>query len=267
MKKKYIAYIVCVAIIAAFIISCHRETLIVTESNSTNYLQVDDGYYLDVYLKGQENSVKNGVIHIESPDEIFYARVENIGKARQFILKVYMDYVETPIQVDNQSSVIYNFSAPSEYSCVIPFTIDNGIDTSKKHKMTVSLISGADINVGILNNPLTDHYSLSLNYSLIGQGIENIQPEERDYELIPAIPEGMFSGILINSDLSGNTANKLPEKIFEVDAGSKLSLGYRVGGYELINHFCIIVNLGWNQTKIEDSLFKLVKTAEAGDLG
>lgn len=56
-------------------------------------LKIENGYYLDLYTNGNENIERNGLIEFDN-NTTLNAVVKNIGKERNFMIKLYLNYEE-----------------------------------------------------------------------------------------------------------------------------------------------------------------------------
>lgn len=271
MKFFFISILLLLLIIlghSTLISSSNDLDAIIQSSSNIEYLEVDDGYYLDVYTEKEKNIVRTGDIKMSRANEIFYAKIENAGKLRNFILKIYLDYNEISMEIDGESTDAYYFTALPGHAYTIPFTFSDQIDMSLNHKMTVMLIAGADIYSGLLEYDLTDHFSLSINYNL-NCSIDNQLSASRNvqYEKIESVLDPSYSGVLINTDFTGDSQNRLPPKMLTSSINEEIQLGYRAGGYSGVSNYCILLNLGWEQAPINGFPYKLIQTKAPGDLG
>ena len=263
VKKRSFKFIFIVILCIVLLIKM-RQIFFLSEMN---YLQIDNGYYFNVFTDDVKKiNEEEGIIKISSLNDPLYAEIENAGKYREFVLKVYVDYEEVTIKINGQSYNSFYFSLNDKSLKQISFFLPNDIDESKRHKLTVFLISGANINAGNLSENLTNSYSIALDYLLIFEDSDSFIDLDDEYTSIEMLNNKSYQGLLFNIDYSKGESNRLPPKEITIESGEELKLAYRVGGYEDTEYYAIILMINWNAVEIDNQFYKLVKT-DKGKVG
>lgn len=262
-KKRWLEFIF-IFIVCIVLITKIEKIFFLSE---THYLQMDNGYYFNVFTDDTKRiNDEEGIIKMNSLNDYLYAEVENAGKNREFVLKVYIDYEEVAIKINGHSYNSFYFSLNDKSLEQISFLLPNNIDESKRHKLTVFLISGANINAGNLSENLTNSYSIVLDYLLLFECSDSFIDLDDEYTSIETLNNKSYQGLLFNIDYSKGESNKLPPKEITIESGEKIKLAYRVGGYEDTECYAIILMINWNAVKIDNQFYKLVKT-DKGKVG
>ena len=263
VKKRRFKFIFIVILCIVLLIKM-RQIFFLSEMN---YLQIDNGYHFNVFTDDVKKiNEEEGIIKISSLNDPLYAEIENAGKYREFVLKVYVDYEEVTIKINGQSYNSFYFSLNDKSLKQISFFLPNDIDESKRHKLTVFLISGANINAGNLSENLTNSYSIALDYLLIFEDSDSFIDLDDEYTSIEMLNNKSYQGLLFNIDYSKGESNRLPPKEITIESGEELKLAYRVGGYEDTEYYAIILMINWNAVEIDNQFYKLVKT-DKGKVG
>lgn len=257
MKKKKVI-LICGALLFYLILLC------VSHYEKSN-MNIDNGYYLNVYTDiNSKLNEENGTIEINSGKDLMYAEIENIGKKRQFALKVYLDYKEVGFYIDKEEYLTYIIDASDGYREIIPFTLNMDIDFKKNHKLTVILISGSDIHANIIDDAVTNNYSLALNFNLIcNKNMPMIQDDNNRTTTIH-LEENNFQGILLNTRGMLHNSNKLPDKEMVVNTSSKVRLDYRIGSYDNVQEYLILLCVGWESVLIDGNEYKIIELNKPG---
>ena len=231
VKKRRFKFIFIVILCIVLLIKM-RQIFFLSEMN---YLQIDNGYYFNVFTDDVKKiNEEEGIIKISSLNDPLYAEIENAGKYREFVLKVYVDYEEVTIKINGQSYNSFYFSLNDKSLKQISFFLPNDIDESKRHKLTVFLISGANINAGNLSENLTNSYSIALDYLLIFEDSDSFIDLDDEYTSIEMLNNKSYQGLLFNIDYSKGESNRLPPKEITIESGEELKL--------IIYFYCIPIN-------------------------
>lgn len=207
------------------------------------------GYYLDVFSAESKDKERTGIIEMLSYDEELFAEIESVGQNRKLMLQVYIDYQQVSINVNGIEYTAYPLEADEHYSETVSYNISNGIDTSLNHKMLVVLIAGADVVTSQTSFELSDQYAIALDYTLSFDDNNALAQSVYPYsELEPT--DIQSSGIMLNTDFSGEEKNQLPERKISVNAGECFDLQLLLGGYENVSDVAVIISVGLTQAKI-----------------
>lgn len=232
-----------------FLSSC----TVLPKSNDSQPQHIMDGntygYYLDVFSAESKDKERTGIIEMASCDEELFAEVESVGQNRTLMLQVYIDYQQIPIMIGGIEYTSYILEADEDYAEIISFNLSKNIDTTLNHKMLVVLVAGADVFTSQTEFELSDQYAIALDYTLSFADDNALAQSVYPYtEFEPT--DIQSSGILLNTDFSGEEISQLPERKVAVNAGECFDLQLSLGGYENVSDVAVIISIGQTQAKI-----------------
>ena len=220
-------------------------------------LKIENGYYLDLYTNGNENIERNGLIEFDN-NTTLNAVVKNIGKERNFMIKLYLNYEEISFFIDDLEYKNYEFSIGESKSITIPLKLKN-INPLTNSKLTVFLIASPEISASDINELPTDSYGIVLDYFLsVNNTTENVIELNQNSSNADIYFEEPFYTFVINNDFSESNEAKYPPNSLKVSQGETVELAYRIGADITTDKVLLCLNVGWKQTAIDNQPYKII---------
>lgn len=253
-KKKYILIICILTSVGCLIIFYFNS------SKKTESLVDGKGYYLDVYTRQSKNDVRNGTILLNNLSDELIIDVQNGVLDREVLIKLFCDYKEIEFKIDNNYVDNYEITLAGQEKRIIPISLkDNGLTIDKLHKLTVSLIASPKKFEKDYNFK-SNKYGITLNYDLITDKVKNKSYNSMHYEKpTHVLKTDQYIELMINSDFKPSSILKVPNSSFEVEKGKNFKLAYRIGDFENVNKYLVLVTLNWEQVQIDNKPYKLLE--------
>lgn len=237
-------------------------------SNST----IENGYGLDVdNVNSTEETEKKGLLILSNLKDVINVKINNVGRDREFVLKVFYDYNEIPFKVEGEEEFKneHFFNLSDNYQADLPIHLPSSIKPDQKaHKLLFFLYPGPNIHEKDIK-ARTAHSNMVLNYDVLFNLNQNNPQfnEDNEYEKPLEQFDVQYQGIVINQDLKNEGKDlslvKYPPYNLKVKKDEDLTLAYTLGGYADTTKFLMVLTIDWKQWNIDNKPYKLLNIKES----
>ena len=233
------------------------------EGMETLYAWNTYGYAFGFYPMSDRGNTRYTVSMKDSSEELCF-QVESAGQQREMSVQILIDYVQVPIIVDDEVHMTYFFEADEHFSKEFTFRLKDRVDESRDHKITAILTIATDkYTTDIKEEYPTSDYSIAYDMRLTFENSsgELVKNENYDYENVREQYEDMFTGLLINDDLT-DFKRTMPKKEITAAPNETITFSYHAGGYEECEEVIILLSLGMQQIPVNGQDFLICKTED-----
>lgn len=224
------------------------------------YLYEDNpyGYYFDIYSKLSKESVRTGIIEVNSIKENLYFFVENAGKQREIAIQFFINYKQVPVLIEGKKYDTYYINADSKFSNEYSFQIAYPLEENTNYKLMAAMTVSSDIYTTDTSEKIaSDIYSIAYDVILqVDSMYELCKDKEQGYEIPKTEYNDLWEGILINNDIV-EWKRSLPPKEIVCKTNEEIRLQYQVGGFDNCHCAMLILSLDMKQIDINDKNYVL----------
>lgn len=199
---------------------------------------------------GKTQTVHNTVYLEDESDSLFLIIDFANGSKAEYVLKIFVDYIETEFQIDLNTYKEYYFSAEATDGFSLKFHLpEDRIDLEQAHIITVAMFKNPRLHQ---NSISTERDSYSLDFTLASAQKNSEYKPNVSYNQPAAYFNIPFSGIMLNCDmeLRDNKEVFFPPATLHAAPSETVTLAYRAAGYDDSDSLLFMLLLDWEQVEI-----------------
>ena len=253
--RKYIALILSLTFVLA-LVGCDSKD----NKNTPNFAEEYKDYGgtgLVLGLVNGSDPTENGVVYVDAIDDVLTVQFANLTDSdSEYILKLFVDYEETPFYYQNERITQYVFDVTAGASVELPISLPSETVFKNSRMLTVAILTAPDkhaCDIDLMSNS----YGVVLSYELAQrEQLRKIQLNSKpmDAELYQELS---FQGVMLNTDFdtTDDSATQFPPKQLNAKAGEEVTLAYRVGNYEKTKELLVVVLVDWVQQEVNGAKY------------
>lgn len=199
---------------------------------------------------GKEPTLDNTVLLESEKDSLFLIFDFANGSKAEYVLKIFVDYIESEFKIDGETYEEYYFTADATEGFAIEFFLpENKIDLNQSHTITVAMFKDPRTH----RKPVsTERDSYSADFTLTGASKQSEQQSVLKHNWQAEFYEIPFSGIMLNRDMELKDDNEVyfPPDVLDAAPDETVTLVYRASGYEDSSDILFLLLVDWKQTDI-----------------
>lgn len=199
---------------------------------------------------GKSDTYNNTVYINDENDKLFLIIDFANGSNADYMLKIFVDYIETEFQINSNRYTEYYFSAAATDGFALNLRLPpESIDLRYAHTITVALFKDPQLQTSTIS---TDTNAYSTDFTLISAKEPADSPYKAAYNHASDFYTIPFSGIMLNCDLDLKDDNEVffPPAILNAAPNEKVTLAYRAAGYDTSENLLFFLLLDWKQVDI-----------------
>lgn len=211
-------------------------------------------------LSNGKSATYNNTVYIDDENDNLFLIVDFAnGSNADYVLKIFVDYIETEFQINSNFYTEYYFSAAATDGFTLNLHLPTeSIDLKYAHTVTVALFKDPQLQTSTLS---ADTTAYSTDFTLISakeplaSSYRTVYNHSSDFYTIP------FSGIMLNCDLDLKDDNEVffPPATLNAAPNEKVTLAYRAAGYDTSENLLFFLLLDWKQVNINGQPYLFTK--------
>jgi len=235
--------------------ACNNHNKI--EKDFTKEYETLSGEYLVLGLVNDTDLTEHGVVYLNSITDNLNIQFANLTDSdTEYILKLFLNYVEIPFFMDGNYMDSYVFTAKSKESLIIPVSLDENISFENSHILTVAVLTYPG-KYAYKSEVMSNSYGLVMSYELANKNGGRYLAEKTKAKEPMEYLRLEYQGLMLNMDFATeeNVPVNFPPYQIKAKPNDTVNVAYRAGNYENAEDVIIIVLVEWEQKEINNENF------------